>query len=342
MQVKSRDYQLDIWRAIAIIAVVFYHSFLFLEYYSLVPETYVLLNKALFPVLLPPFFALSGMLHAKSLQLSWRDLFRQRIAPLLYLMAIWTVIRWVYFGYVQDNVRTPEEGKDLMQFVWMWVKPNTGLWFLWVLAIYLVVAKLVLSVPKVIVLTVAAALTLIVFGSWLVFDGIAYRNLLQYFTFYMAGVYYGRAMAQAASSKSVTVFLIAFAAYSVLFITRHLGLHLEAGLWRLLMAFTGIMWMAALASLIAKTFLKEPVGFLGRNTISVYVTHVIPIAIFSLLFAALPKTALIVYLGLPALIVLSTLSSLAIQKVAEVAGAGFLYHYPFSQKKMPGNKPAAA
>lgn len=80
---------------------------------------------------------------------------------LVYFFGLWSIIRWAYFRYVQENAVTPIEGTSFTELAWMWIQPNSGLWFLWCLAIYLVIAKTALrfKVPALAISLMAALLT---------------------------------------------------------------------------------------------------------------------------------------------------------------------------------------
>ncbi|HXV92629.1 MAG TPA: acyltransferase family protein, partial [Pseudonocardia sp.] len=131
----------DAAKGIAILLVVAHHAVMFLEATGHAPGPVVVVNTALASLRMPLFFLASGLFAAGPLAAPWRTLLHRRVAFFLYLYALWTLIRFVFFSVVPQTVN-PDETSSLAVLALALVVPGPGMWFLYALAVFSVLGKL--------------------------------------------------------------------------------------------------------------------------------------------------------------------------------------------------------
>jgi hypothetical protein len=92
----------------------------------------------------------------------------------------------------------------------MWWAPNTGIWFIWALAIFMVATKLVSSAHHATSIAFAAMVSILTFGEHLQIDLFTHRNVLQYFVFFLFGCWYGKSVVGTITQRP---FLMAFGGF---------------------------------------------------------------------------------------------------------------------------------
>ncbi len=330
MKQQNRIEWLDIAKGMSIILVVIYHTLLYHDFHAIAPDLYIRISAIMTPIRMPLFFSVSGFLAASAMKASWRDFLVRKIWLLVYLFAIWSTARWLFFRYVQTNVLVPAEGSDPYQLLEMWWAPNTGIWFIWALAIFMVATKLLSSAPRPATLAIAAIVSLLTFGEHLQVDLFTHRNVLQYFVFFLFGCWYGKSVVQVVTQRPVLMAVGGFLVFAVLYVLRWRLQAVEKGSWAMLSSIAGLAWLCGTAVLISKLdAARRAFAYFGRNTLPVYVTHVM---IVSLLVAGvavlLGGHAAIGYLTAPLVCAVAIGLSLGIKAAADRSGASWLYSPP--------------
>ena len=323
---------IDIAKGASIFLVVIYHTSYYLHAHDAIPDAVIKINLILAYFRMPTFFLISGILAARATQLPWGNLFANKIATLIWLLLLWTVIRYAFFGLVIDNIVQPGEGHDPSLLLYSLVNPSTGLWFVWALAIFCALAKVVFSLPRPMVfgtLGGAALLSILAYAKIISFENFAFNNLCLYFFFFLLG-----AVRQAdikallaewvwlKAGLAATVFLGIFA------ITRadpdRLRPLLGFGL-----ALSGCVFALALSVIVSgNRFASSILKHLGANTLPVYVLHVLVIALMSHWIAQMGTSKLFNAALVPVVAVIAVLASLGVRALVRRAGIVGLYELP--------------
>jgi len=103
---------------------------------------------------LPLFFFAAGVVSAGAVDLPFRQLLRRRVAPLLWVYLVWSVISSVVFGDGPHS--TP-----LLRLARMLVRPEPNMWFVYALALYFVAAWALRRVPLPLLLPAAVLLAVL-------------------------------------------------------------------------------------------------------------------------------------------------------------------------------------
>ena len=265
----------DLVKGIAILLVALYHSALLLLQNELAAPIWDEANEALTAFRMPLFFFASGLFAASIVRRSWPALWRTRLALLVWMFLLWTIIRFVYFAFFPMPERPIES--DLVAALLSPLRPMSGLWFLHALIAFFVVGKLIRRVPAWIQITFAALLAC---AAWAIlnFGSVSYNGMARYFLFFMLGMHLReRALAYNERVRPLALLTagVAFAGAALAVARFHLVV--TPGVMPLLgvlAVVTGALGARALAS----TVVRRPLAYLGRTTLPIYVTHVILVA----------------------------------------------------------------
>jgi uncharacterized membrane protein YcfT len=228
------------------------------------------------PFRMPDFFMISGLFLAQVIDRDWRTYLDRKVVHFAYFYLLWTAIQFA----VKAPAFAHEHG--IAGVAWLYLEsfwePFGTLWFIYLLAIFFVVAKLARSfrVPVWLVWLAAAALEIahIETGSTVI-DEFAMRFVFFYTGYLMAARIFALAGKVQASPEAglaglavwglVEAFAV-FNGYSQLpFVSLALGL-------------AGAIAVISVSALMAKSDLFKPLRYCGRNSIVIYLAFFLPMA----------------------------------------------------------------
>jgi uncharacterized membrane protein YcfT len=348
---SGRTAWMDTAKGLCILLVVSWHviwkSYLHIDW-GLAPVVmagWSAFGRSLLPMRMPLFFLISGMLAVSATARPWRVVGRTKVAGFGYLYLLWLLIHSVILPplpipFDTDIARTPLELLEEATIL------PTALWYLYALALYFVVAKLVRRAPAALVLVVAFAVSAASATGWIpspANNGTLYQNLF----FFLAGLYLRPVVEEMARSSTWGQVAGAGAAFVVC-----LGV-----LARFDAVATPLVW--PLTSIVATIFAvllmsrvsrwRATSGLLtglGRRTLPIYVLHM-PLLAYAhwLLFATVPALPaplrLVMVVVEPVLLTVGLVwFCLAVSRVSLQVGAGWLYELPKPHPAEPVPTPA--
>jgi uncharacterized membrane protein YcfT len=289
---------------------------------------------------MPDFFLISGLFLSLVIDRPWRLYLDRKVVHFAYFYVLWLLIA-VAFKW-PGLVAEEGIGAGVGQFLLAFVEPFGTLWFIYLLPIFFVMAKLAKRVPPFIVLAIAAVLeTLRVHTGSTVIDEFAAR-----FLYFCVGWYaapYIFAFAKLVGTRVGVGFLFVglWAVINVALVSLDLavfpGVSIALGL-------AGCLGVIATAALLARF---ERIGFIryaGEHSIVIYLGFFIPMAATRII---LIKTGLVTDIGWVSLIVttVGVISPLILYRITEITGRGrFLFERPavfrIDGKKQPELQPA--
>jgi hypothetical protein len=178
----SRIDWVDYAKGICIILVVMMHSTLGVAAATGEPNWLLGFIEWARPFRMPDFFLLSGLFLASRIDRPWRAYADTKIMHFAYFYLLWMTIQTALKGW-----SGPDGIWGVPQY-WLTalVEPLGTLWFIYVLILFFVTAKLLRNVPVWIVLPVAAALELApIHTGWIAVDEFAGR-FVYFYTGYVA------------------------------------------------------------------------------------------------------------------------------------------------------------
>ena len=265
----------DLAKGLCILLVVLHHTTI-KHYVGLVPPpvdwvagAWVETSQLLKPIRMPFFFVISGLFASSALRRPWRQVARRTLAP-YYLYVVWLLLLGAVFAVER---RLPmNRTQDLGELVVDLVFASTGLWFLYALAAYFVLAKLLRPLPVGWVLLPAAVLT--ASASVLPFDEVNRVSVLVHFSYFLVGSRCPDLVwTIARSSERLLLPSLALAYVALNAVLVEVGA--PSGIRLLALSMLGVpMALVAAVALSRRAALAEPLSRLGRRTLPVYVLHV--------------------------------------------------------------------
>jgi len=283
----------DIAKGMCIVLVVLHH--LTGKHYAMVvpqqmgpvAETWLWLVAALKPLRMPLFFVVSGLFAAAAIQRPWRGVLARRVLSPYYLYAVWLGIHAVIFSVAQTLPMNRTQ--DLGELVADLLFASTGLWYLYALALYFLLAKALR--PAGVWFVLAFATTLAALTPMLSIDEVNRASLLRHFVYFAVGVYVPTVVTRMADLRNRHTIAVLLVSY-VLVGGAMLWLSVPTG-WAVLAVSVvavplGIRWAVALSG----SHLASLTVHIGRRTLPIYVLHVPVLSLLHHLLELLPSVAL--------------------------------------------------
>ncbi|GGO02426.1 acyltransferase family protein [Micromonospora parathelypteridis] len=301
-----------------------------------VPGAWGLLGEQLLPLRMPLFFTISGIFAANAVHRPWRLVRRSRVSRLFYLYATWLLIHTAVLALAPGF--PTDRATDLEGLLAQLTVTPSNLWYLYALALYFVLAKVLRRVHPAVLIAAAGVLSAIAAAGLLDTPGNrggVYQNLV----FFLAGLHlrpYVQRWAGTASRRRL-VWTLALYAVALGAVAAGAGRWLGVGL---LVSLAAVAFGVTAAAQVAdRPRIGGALAALGRRTLPVYVIHMPVLALLHRLLAgpvadlAGPGRALLV-VGYPVLLTAAVLAlSLALHRGLLAARASWLFDLPAPHRR---------
>lgn len=290
------------------------------------------------PFRMPDFFLISGLFLARVIDRDWRTYLDRKVVHFAYFYLLWMTIQFVFKAPAIAAEHGPAEVVRL--YLLSLIDPFGTLWFIYLLPIFFVVAKLARRVPVAIIWTIGAALEIAhIETGWMVIDEFAAR-FVYFFTGYILARHIFMLTARA-QGKPVLA-LGGLALWGLLNGAMVFAGYAPMPLFSLALGLIGAAAVATLSSLLALHDVFRPLRYCGRNSIVIYLAFFLPMAATR---TALLKTGLIADVGTLSVIITAAgiIGALAMFWAARGSWAAFLFERParFWLAPKPASKRAA-
>ncbi|MEU4361786.1 acyltransferase family protein [Promicromonospora sp. NPDC023987] len=286
----GREIWIDAGRGLAVILVVLYHAARWFDV-----SAWEQVNDYVSSVRMPFFFMISGLLAyrvgaAAETGSSWRTLWDRRLRLYLWVFVIWECVGTACYliGFALRG--TPLGfGPMLRDLLLSPVRPQFELWFIWALALFCVIARLLRSLDWRWHLLGAAVPSVIVLTDGFDLGNIGWNGALKYYIFFVCGMNLRVLLLRFARTRWAVRagLLLGWALMAT--VVEVAGLRSVVGVYFVLCA------VGILAGVALGTFLARSAGLvrIGSSTLSVYLGHT-PVIIVgsSLVFALIGSTVL--------------------------------------------------
>ncbi len=233
------------------------------------------------PFRMPDFFLISGLFLARVIDRDWRSYGDKRVLHFVYFYLLWLVIQSAFrFGSVSGGTVTG----FVEHLAWSLVEPYSTLWFVYMLAVFSVLAKLLRGVPPAILLAAAAALEIApIHTPWFLLNEFCDR-----FVYFVAGWLLAphifrladaavRARGVAWAMLGAWALLNGAFAFAPSPVAGYKTLA-ELPVIGLVLGTLGAMAMIAFSALVAGSIVGRPFAYAGARSIAVYLAFFLPMA----------------------------------------------------------------
>lgn len=313
MAEAGRRAWVDLAKGLAIVMVVAYHALQLLEAadVGVAPLGRARVPLELYPM--PAFFLLAGLMQGRLRTSPWGRVWRRRVLPMLYLLVVWSVVRFVFFTLV-PGVRSdgpPASGRDPWRLLTALVAPDSIYWFLWSLAAVTVLTWLGRRWARTSV--VVALLVSAVVTSGLLTTGVfAWDRTAAFLAPFVVGVHLGPAVlrvVEAATWPRVALLLGATGVVLALLVVVPLSRRVPGAV--LLAQAAVLVGVLGAAVLTARYAWTRPLQDVGRRSLQVYLVHLYPVALLTLVVVHVPVLHDVPGRGLPLVLVVAGLAVVA-------------------------------
>jgi len=288
------------------------------------------------PFRMAAFFLLAGLFLARTIDEPWRRTLDRKVLHFVYFYVLWMSLQFA----VKAPGWAAEHGAASTAFLWLrsFVEPFGTLWFIYVLPLFFLAARLMRDVPPPVRIGAAVLLAVApVHTGWLVADAFADK-----FVYFLAGHLFARHVfrfaeavraAPPAALAGLAFWALANGAGVAYGLHRVPGLDVAAG-------FAGAGAVVAAAVFVSAMPFGRILRICGERSIAIYLAFFLPMALTR---AALVQSGLVADVGTASLIV--TLAAVAVPlamvRITETTGAArFLFERP-AWARLP-DVPAAA
>ncbi|MBZ9906104.1 acyltransferase family protein [Mesorhizobium sp. BR115XR7A] len=288
------------------------------------------------PFRMPEFFLISGLFLSQVIDRPWLRYIDRRVVHYLYFYVLWAIIS---IG-LKIGIFSRDPAGMLHDLAMAVVQPYGVLWFIYMLAVFGLAAKLLrqLAVPAWIVIPIAAGLQM-----WAPHpDSYAVEQFAAYFVFFYVGfvmaplVFRLVEWTQARPALTVSGLVLwavvnGLLVYSSGYAMQPVGMQIGLAAWpplHLVLAVAGAVALCVLGGFLSKFPAMEWLRWLGEHSLVVYVAFTIPMSLFR---GAALASGLLTDTGLLSLAVLlvSIISPIVLYFIVQRIGFGmFLFERP--------------
>ena len=267
---RRRETWIDVAKGMAILLIVFTHSGLYLNSHDFAtPSWWGPVDAALTTVRLPTFFLISGLFMRNSLKRSDQEFLASKVVPMVWLYLLWTFLWGVTIG-----VYTHGLAGGMLQWIKSSATVTNGTWYLIALPVYFLVWRIThewrpsVLWPSAVALSLVFSMQLVTTGSW------GLDRMLKLMVFFLIGAHFPdiiRRMVRAIPAW------VALAAVPVLYLAFRTPLPTSSlsSLRTALFPLVAVPVFLALARLIDSGHGAGWLRWLGKNTLPIYVLHMI-------------------------------------------------------------------
>ncbi len=306
-----------------------------------VVEGWLALTAALKPVRMPLFFLLSGLFAAGAVRRPWSQVLTSRVLSPYWVYTVWLGLLAVVFSVERTLVMNRTQG--LGDLVADLVFASTGVWFLYALAVYFALTKLLLPLHALPLVTAAALLATSV--SALPMAHANREAVLVHFVYFLLGARLPELVHLVAARRRPATPLLLGGYVAAASVLAWLGTPLSVEVTAL--SLLGVPLAVRAAQAVAGSSRLGPAAArLGRRTLPVYVLHMPVLAVVhhlpgpELLLAEvgahLPGAAPVVVAAYPLVLTAAVTGvSLTLHRVLVAAGLTGLFALPASLRPEP-------
>ena len=313
----------DYAKGICIVMVVMMHSTLGVEVAAGRHGFMGLVVEFARPFRMPDFFLISGLFLSRVIDRDWRTYLDRKVVHFFYFYFLWTAIQFTF----KASSFAAADGWANVGYLYLqsFIEPFGTLWFIYMLPIFFVVAKLTRGIYPPVIWGVAGALEIMhVSTDWTIIDEFAARFVYFYSGYILASYIFALADHTKQKPGQMILGLAAWAVAHGILVFAGMG---DMPVMSLILGFAGACAVIVTGTLLARMHWLQWLRYLGEHSIVVYLAFFLPMAVTRIL---LLKLGIIQDVGVISVIVTiaGILGSLAIWWWTRRTGLNFLFERP--------------
>lgn len=318
---SNRIAWLDIGRGSSILLVIFFHASMLIQDTGNLHPVHWIINDFFAPIRMPLFFTISGVLGAKALKAGWPQIVEKRVLLLWYVYILWAAIAMVMEFIIGNKASF---GDLASMAIW----PSSTLWYLWVLGLYFVVARVFTGRMQLPVLFLATVTSVLAESKYFEIASLEHFKAIVYAPFFLGGAWYGHALLRMLTRPWIT-FIVAASSFALLFFMLRWNI-LPPGVGVAASVFGLTSGMAGSILLGRVRWVGSALAYFGRNTLPVYVSHFLLLRFCVFLFATFGVVTLPGFSNWGALVTSCAALGLALSigRIAADYNASWLFKLP--------------
>ncbi len=271
---RPRVTWVDIAKGICIILVVMMHSTLGVEKAVGHPSWLNHFVEWARPFRMPDFFMISGLFLAARINRPWRDYLDKKVVHFAYFYVLWMTIQFLTKGY---GIYQAQGGAGLLiNYALGLVEPFGTLWFIYLLAVFFVVAKLTKPLPPLLIFAAGAAMEMLhaamvthdATTGWLLVDEFLAKFVYFYAGYWLAPRIFG--LAERFAALKPAALLAGLVVWGVFEYFAVVSGHSKDPGVSLVLGFIGALAVIATSVLLTRSVAAPVLNYLGANSIVVY------------------------------------------------------------------------
>lgn len=221
---------------------------------------------------MPDFFLVSGLFVSRVIHRQWRDYLDSKVIHFLYFYVLWLTIGFIVAEW--RGLIGAQPLQHVADYFSLYLQPHGQLWFIYLLPLFFIAVKATHRIPVFLVASVAIVLKLADLDTgWKMIDRFG-----MYFVFFYAGHMLAsnifRWVEQLRQHAVIRiVYLLGWCAINAVLVMNGL---IEVPIINLVMGLTGAFAIIMVATILAPIRTMGWVGYLGANSLVVYVGFGVP------------------------------------------------------------------
>ncbi len=223
------------------------------------------------PFRMPDFFMISGLFLSRVINRDWKTYIDRKVLYFIYFYVLWATINFA----IKSPALVSEYGilATVQLYLEAFIQPLGTLWFIYLLPVFFVLAKLLRRVNPVFVFTIAAVFEIATIETgWIVIDHTAERFVYFFAGYWLAPQLFKLAAWTQEKSRLAIICIAGWAIVNGFFVFSGYG---DLPFISLLLGFLGAAAVVTVASLLSKLKFSEPIRYCGQNSIVIYLAFFI-------------------------------------------------------------------
>lgn len=332
---KKRIEWVDYAKGMSILLVVIHHSIFRDSSINLHSEELVYLNDLFRYFRMPLFFFIAGLFIHKALSSKLSVFLKDKIGNFLYIFVLWSVIHYLIKTVAPYLILGSET--DLKSILSIFIYPPNTLWFIYALLIFFLITRLTKKIPY-IALAIAMMFFIFTINNADSLESTILIRVARFYPYFLLGYIFADFVKLAADKVRIyhSILILPYFSIMVFFFEESWA---NSSIAVFLLGLLGIMSGIIIAVILSKITIFSWLGYIGKNTLSIYLMHTIPLFVLKEVFKVIiPNQPLLATL---LLVLIGVMLSLLFGTIFKKLKMNWLLVPPFTSQRRSDFKKVA-